>query len=406
MDRISSLRRKVAARSIVALSLWFSIAGSMSAESPPRAASSELGAAAEYVIVELGSLGTGRSEARSLNNAGEVVGYSLTGEVSPEGQSVRRAFLWLPSPAYHLPAGLHDLGTLRTHPLGSSDAFDISDTGQIVGRSEIDELSILEEPAWVGFSWRAGSLDALPAPAAEPFFHTATSVNALGEMAFTDSLGFGCLALLWLPAANYGLAAGFHSLPPLAGLLEGTADAINGKGQIVGWRTGACDALGAGSRAFLWLPEPDYGLAAGMQDLTPNVGEGADAFALAINDAGQVVGEIDEFPQPRSGFLWDQGVMTDLAFRASGINEQGWVVGDSADGPVLWRNGQLDVLSDLVAPGSGWQLLRAVDINDRGQIAAIGSQSGQTRALLLDTVLIFASGFESGDFASWDAVFP
>ena len=406
MDRVSSLRRKVAGRFVVALSMWFSIAGSISADSAPEATPSHLGAAAEYVVVELGSLGTGRSEARSLNNAGEVVGFSLTGEVSPEGQSVRRAFLWLPSPAYGLPAGLNDLGTLRTHPLGSSDAFDISDGGQVVGRSEIDELSILEDPAWIGFSWSAGSLDALPSPAAQPFFHTATSVNALGEVAFTDSLGFGCLALLWLPTANYGLTAGFHSLPPLVGLLEGTADDINGKGQIVGWRTGACDALGTGSRAFLWLPEPDYGLAAGMQDLTPNLGKGTDAFAMAINDAGQVVGEIDAPPQPRSGFLWDRGVRTDLAFRARGINELGWVVGDGADGPVLWRNGQLDLLSDLVVAGSGWQLDRVVDINDRGQIAAIGSQSGQTRALLLDTTAIFASGFESGDFASWDAVFP
>ena len=69
MDRVSSLRRKVAGRFVVALSLWFSIAGSISADSAPEATPSHLGAAAEYVVVELGSLGTGRSEARSLDTS-------------------------------------------------------------------------------------------------------------------------------------------------------------------------------------------------------------------------------------------------------------------------------------------------------------------------------------------------
>ncbi|MEO1083923.1 MAG: hypothetical protein AAFY88_06750, partial [Acidobacteriota bacterium] len=71
-----------------------------------------------------------------VNSTGEVTGFSRTGEVAPPFDfPVRRAFPWLPEPAYGLPAGLNDLGTTATLPLRSSSANDISDAGLITGSS-------------------------------------------------------------------------------------------------------------------------------------------------------------------------------------------------------------------------------------------------------------------------------
>ncbi|MEO1083922.1 MAG: DUF3466 family protein [Acidobacteriota bacterium] len=237
-----------------------------------------------------------------------------------------------------------------------------------------------------------------------------TAVNARGELAVDEGLGFGCRDYLWLPTANYGLAAGYHRLPSLNGLNEGSPTDINDRGQIVGFKTGACDALGGGNPAFLWLPEPAYGLAAGIHDITPaGLDEGIDSAARALNENGQVVGDLDRgFTD--EGFLWDRGVQTDLPFAPTDINELGWIVGNRSGGPVIWRSGQIEALNVLIEPGSGWTLVRASGINDRGQIIGVATNpdvgGGQGRAVLLDLASIFADGFERGDTSTWSVTVP
>jgi probable HAF family extracellular repeat protein len=47
---------------------------------------------------------------------------------------------------------------------------------------------------------------------------------------------------------------------------------------------------------------------------------------------------------------------------------------------------QMRDLNDMIAPGSGWELVRAFAINDAGQITGHGIFQGQERAFLLTPV--------------------
>ena len=82
---------------------------------------------------------------------------------------------------------------------------------------------------------------------------------------------------------------------------------------------------------------------------------GSPSQALAINDSGQVVGEIDG----SGGFVWSS---------SNGINGA-------------------QLLNGLLSPASqGWSILSANDINNNGQIVGLGLLNGQQYAVLLNPV--------------------
>jgi probable HAF family extracellular repeat protein len=73
---------------------------------------------------------------------------------------------------------------------------------------------------------------------------------------------------------------------------------------------------------------------------------------------------------------------------ARAINNRGDVVGwsEAPDGyyhAVVWREGVLYNLNDLVAPGSGWLLVVANDINNSGDIVGGGYIDDELHAFLL-----------------------
>jgi len=83
---------------------------------------------------DLGTLGGTSSFAWSINNVGQVVGWSTRA-----GDPERRAFLWTPG------LGMRDLGTLGGT---SSDARGVNDAGEVVGLS-----ATADGPAPHGFLW-------------------------------------------------------------------------------------------------------------------------------------------------------------------------------------------------------------------------------------------------------------
>jgi len=76
---------------------------------------------------DLGTLGGPFSIAFSLNEHSDVVGYSLTGQIGPNGVASWDAFLWHDG-------AIQDLGTLGGL---FSEAWGINDAGQIVGWSRL-----------------------------------------------------------------------------------------------------------------------------------------------------------------------------------------------------------------------------------------------------------------------------
>ena len=147
---------------------------------------------AQCVLFELGTLGGVDSNAHGINDACQVVGISDT------ARGDYHAFLWLPEPAYNMPAGMNDLGTLGG---AYGWANGINDACQVTGYSAT---------AW---DWHA---------------------------------------FLWLPEPAYGLPAGMNHLGALGGTYS-NAYAINearpGRGPFVHGQRGLARlpvAAGAG----------------------------------------------------------------------------------------------------------------------------------------------------------------
>jgi probable HAF family extracellular repeat protein len=113
-----------------------------------------------------------------------------------------------------------------------------------------------------------------------------------------------------------------------------------------------------------------------------------------INDSGQVVGDSTLAGDLHShAFLYSNGSITDLGTlggdsTALAINNLGEIVGRSVDTngtlqAILWRNGSLVNLNDLLPANSGWVLNSATLISDSSQIVGFGAFHGVQSWFLL-----------------------
>ena len=254
----------------------------------------------------------------------------------------------------------------------------------------------------------------------------ALAINDAGWIAGWNDGDGGPIPILWLPEAIPGYVAGFNVLPRLAergafanalndhGLVVGRAAAgpvgprpvawtiapsgpeiadlgtlradddgygiaydVNELGQIVGEASDETYML----KPFLMLPEPAYGLPAGMSDLAPGVTE--PARALAINDRGEVAGELDMgvpwiwLPEPAyglpAGFSLLEMPRDILAFFPTDISAAGQIIGqafvmtnprtrDYVRQAALWRNGTWKILDDVLPARTPWELIYAESI--------------------------------------------
>jgi probable HAF family extracellular repeat protein len=131
-------------------------------------------------------------------------------------------------------------------------------------------------------------------------------------------------------------------------------------------------------------------------------------YAESVNDRGDIVGGADLAGDLtghafiiRNGSIIDLGTVPgDTNSAALGLNNRGQVVGisslsfspppsppvDNFECPchaVIWQDGKATDLNTLIPSNSGWQLINAVAINDRGLIVGSGGFNNESRAFLL-----------------------
>jgi probable HAF family extracellular repeat protein len=285
-------------------------------------------------LINLGTLGGHESYANSVNNRGQVVG--LATNATPDsfpfpgfGQQAR-AFLW-----EH--GVMRDLGTL-----GGPDAFaiDINDRGQVLGFSFINSIpnAATGFPTGEGFLWDNGKMTDIPDPlggtVVSPFY-LSNRGEVVGAADLPGDLPGQEEPFLWENGT-------FTDLGTLGGT-QGRAEKVNDSGQIIGDATFAGDVI---DHAVIWQNGEKFDLG--------TVGSDACSQGFDINSQGQAVG-------------WS-GACDQSVLRAA-----------------IWeRGGPMVDLNTLISPDTGIYIFFAVNINDRGEIAAAGLlPNGLTRAVLL-----------------------
>ncbi len=223
--------------------------------------------------IDLGTLkagDAGYSLANGINASGQIVGLST---VFPNGApgDYEHAALWDG-------ATRTDLGTFASDNSGSSQAFGINDTGQIVGYAATPPSPRIDSGTPHAALWHAGTLTDLGTLKPDNTgYSLAYAINAraqiAGEAQNTDNKDH---ATIWADGMKIDLG-----IP--AGFLQSGANALNNRGQVVG---GAQDPDPHKSRAYLW----QGGVATDLNTLLPEGSGWVLVAATGINDAGQIIG--------------------------------------------------------------------------------------------------------------------
>lgn len=324
-------------------------------------------------LEDLGALPGGTTSCgQGINSNGTVAGFSTTGDIDPlTGYREIHATRWKDG-------AILDLGTLGGN---ESAANFINDRGQITGYALNAIPDAFTTELFIGatqvhaFLWERGTmrdLGTLGGPDSSGFY-----INQRGEIAgasFTNDVPNETTGIptmdpfLWRDGRmlDVGSLGGTFGVP----------EALNDRGQVVGESYLAGDEV---SHPFLW----EKGR---MHDL--GTFGGSFGWAFGINDDGAVVGKA-YFPGDErwDAFYWSRGLMTDLGnlgctSTAYSINSKGQIAGTSrlADcqtvHAVLWQNGKIYDLNDIIPPGSGLELFETHQLNDEGVIAGNGLPPG------------------------------
>jgi probable HAF family extracellular repeat protein len=302
-------------------------------------------AVTRYRVADLGTFGGRNSEALGINNLGQVVGTADT------SAGAEHAYLWKNG-------RLLDLGTLGGR---NSRAVSINDKGQVVGEADTGD-------ARHAFLWSNGKMHDLGTFGGKE--SAAYAINSGGVVVGTAQWPDGSeQAFLY----RNGKKRPFN---PLRGAVI-TVHSINNRGQIVG------DAFSGRYQVFVY-----------SRGRVVAIGRYAyGARAVGINDRGDIIGNTDEL-EATIATVWRKRKEIDLGYfcAALGINNQGAIVGSQGSDPavggppdraVVWENLKMRRLDEFLPEGAGWQLRKAVGINDRGQIVGVGTHEGKEHAFLL-----------------------
>ena len=307
--------------------------------------------------VECGILGEQPTFGREMNEQGHVVGQYFDCFVN-----INHAFVW---------AGGDQVVTIDP-PAGFTDngLSGVNGLGDMVGSTSANDgpsfpYGILDGQATV--------LPILPGDSNGAAFAINDSRVIVGRSQIS--------AVIWEAGEIIALDLPFGT--------SSVARAINQSGEIVGWM-GSSPVLDA--HAFLWTKERviDLGVIPG----------GYTADAGAISNTGAVVGSgIVPSPDGKNAFAhafyWSDGAMIDLGtlpgFSRSfshDVNDGHTVVGECTEPGELsrgwvWRNGVMTDLNDLIDSALDIHIASADAINNKGQILVRGNTPDGTRSIIL-----------------------
>jgi probable HAF family extracellular repeat protein len=313
---------------------------------------------ARYTVIDKGnSLVRTLTDTPGLNNHGDIA-------------------IWHPISASSLPGViLHGDETITIQ--GDKDfsfvyPADINDQLTVVG--------ILQQPQDLrfthAFKWSDNHLETLEALGGP--YSTATAINGAGDVAGSAQTNTETRhAVLWRgkhPRDLGVLAKGDYS----------SARDINDKDEIVGE---ANITPNGKPKAFLWH--------ANVMKQLPDLPGGTICSAQAINNHSTAVGSCDLPSGLAHGVIWKDGTITDLGAlgdedaisTALDINSSEQVVGCSTPDDklraFLWEKGKMIDLNKAIVPHSGWTLLVASRINDKGEILGRGYYHNYIHVFLL-----------------------
>jgi probable HAF family extracellular repeat protein len=332
--------------------------------------------AANYTIIDLGTLGGIDSHGADINSNGHVTGYSWTDDGI-------RAFLYDGNT-------LQDLGT---PPDGvDSNGTGINDSGKVTGYSKIQGATSYF------FNYRAFLHDGnsmqvpgVPAGAMDSF---AYDINDQAQL--TGRVTYSSADDPFIDTSHAFLYDG-NSMQDL-GTLGGRHSygyGINDNGHITGWSDVSGDSASMTDDASVTHAFVYNGNS--MQSIG-TLG-GTDSYGRDINDNGWVTGYSEVQPDDaKHAFVYNGNSMQDLGTlggtnsNGHGINNSGHVVGysqlaDGAYAAFLYDGySMLDLCVLTNCTENGWDSLYiATSINDRGDITGYGKVNGTDHAFLIST---------------------
>jgi probable HAF family extracellular repeat protein len=266
-----------------------------------------------------------------------------------------------------------------------SSPFGINDSGAVVGVASVNNNSNDTR----AFYWRNGSMQDIGLLSSGGVSH-ATAINerglVVGSATVLTDTGQRQHAFHWRDGF---LMTDIGTLDMGGQDGDSAAYAINEAGVIVGESSVRLPGGAIESHAFRW----ENGV---MTDLGTLPG-GTTSSARDINGRGEIVGWSTNANGQTRAVLWDEGGIQDLGALdgdnslesvAEAINDLGQIVGYSSVGPsffgFLYENTVMKRLDNLIDPTGFFSLsiTRATDINNRGDIVALGS-TGSRRTILL-----------------------
>lgn len=299
-----------------------------------------------YTVVDLGSLGGGVTIPTALSENGIVVGSSS------DAAFMTHAFLW-----EH--GVMVDLGTLKGAAWSGASA--VNKHGEVVGwyKEFLPHGGEHNDALY----WNQGSMQTVDSLVAGSGWNVIEvwDINDSGQL-----VGVGLHGGLHAFIASDGSVVDIGTLGGCCSEARG----VNRHGAVVGRSE---IPISGEAHAFLYLAGTLLDLGVLPGDLV--------SVAEDVNDSNIVVGDSGPgAPGSVRGFIWRNGVMASLGTLAGNshalaVNNCSEVVGyyEGPDGhhAFIWRSGVLIDLNSLIQPGTGLKIGTAVDINDRGFIAAI-----------------------------------